>query len=225
MPHFDGHWSPDGKRIVFVYDILQGTDGKLQIDIDECRRHGPEEPAAAQGFFEESPRWSPDGKQIAWTSTRNKNQDIWIMDADGKNPKAPDQRPRHRQRPAWSPDGKQIAFTSARAGNLDIWVMNADGSGQKRLTDNPRMDYWPVWSPDGKQIAFTSNRDGNYEIYLMNADGTEPTQPQPAPRQRQLRRLVAGLTPRGVDLEPRWGVWDFRGGGGEVICLRTSSNY
>src|SRR4051794_30340414 len=32
QPHFDGHWSPDGKKIVFVYDILQGTDGKLQID-------------------------------------------------------------------------------------------------------------------------------------------------------------------------------------------------
>src|SRR5437667_12701662 len=32
-PHFDGHWSPDSKRIVFVYDILQGTDGKLQIDV------------------------------------------------------------------------------------------------------------------------------------------------------------------------------------------------
>src|SRR5438132_1103442 len=33
MPHFDGHWSPDGKRIVFVYDKLKGTDGELQIDI------------------------------------------------------------------------------------------------------------------------------------------------------------------------------------------------
>src|SRR4051812_31005990 len=31
-PHFDGHWSPDGKKVVFVLDILQGTDGKLQID-------------------------------------------------------------------------------------------------------------------------------------------------------------------------------------------------
>src|SRR2546423_14514100 len=31
-PHFDGHWSPDGKRVVYVFDRLQGTDGKLQIN-------------------------------------------------------------------------------------------------------------------------------------------------------------------------------------------------
>src|SRR5262249_1423151 len=33
QPHFDGHWSPDGKKIVFVYDVIRGTDGNLQIDV------------------------------------------------------------------------------------------------------------------------------------------------------------------------------------------------
>jgi TolB protein len=173
MPHFDGHWSPDGKRIVFVFDRLQGTDGKLQIDVIDAdgQNHKNLLPHKA---FDEAPRWSPDAKRIAWCSTRDKNQDIWTCDADGKDLKRLTSDPNADNAPAWSPDGKQIAFTSGRAGNLDIWVMNADGSNQRNLTASAKMDYWPAWSPDGKHIAFTSNRDGNYEIYVMDQGGSNP---------------------------------------------------
>src|SRR5947209_19172877 len=78
QPHFDGHWSPDAKQIVFVYDVLQGTDGKLQIDTVAADGTGQKNLLPHKLAFEESPRWSPDGKWIAWTSTRNKNQDIWL---------------------------------------------------------------------------------------------------------------------------------------------------
>ena len=97
VPQFDGAWSPDSKRILFVYDILQGTDGKLQLDTMNADGSGQKNLLPHKNFFEESPRYSPDGKKIAWTSTRNKNQDIWIMDADGTNPKAADNRSRDRQ--------------------------------------------------------------------------------------------------------------------------------
>jgi TolB protein len=170
-PTFDGAWSPDGQRLVFIYDVLQGTDGKLQIDTvspDGSDRKNLLPHAA----FDESPRWSPDGKTVAFTSTRGKNQDIWIMDAHGKNLKRLTSDTAIDNSPTWSPDSKRIAFASARSGNFEIWSMNADGSEQKKLTDHPRMDYWPVWSPDGKAIAFTSNRDGNYEIYMMHTDGS-----------------------------------------------------
>ncbi len=172
MPHFDGHFSPDGKQIAFVYDQLQGTDGKLQIDLVGSDGAGRKTLIPHKGAFEESPRWSPDGKHIAWVSTRKKNQDIWIVDHDGKNARPLTTDLAIDNNPTWSPDGKQIAFASARGGNFDIWVMTADGTSPRRLTNNPTMDYWPAWSPDGKRIAFTSNRDGNYEIYVMNADGT-----------------------------------------------------
>jgi TolB protein len=169
-PHFDGHWGPDSRRLVFVYDRLQGTDGKLQIDLinsDGSDRTN----LVPHKAFEESPRWSPDGKTIAWVSTREKNQDIFLISADGKNVRRLTNDPAPDNNPSWSPDGKQLAFCSARHGNFEIYVMNADGSDVRRLTHEPRMDYWPVWSPDGRQIAFTSNRDGNYEIYVMDADG------------------------------------------------------
>jgi TolB protein len=170
-PTFDGHFSPDSRKIVFVYDVLQGTDGKLHIHTMNADGTG-NKVLIPQKAFEESPRWSPDGKSIAFVSTRHGNPEIYVALADGMDIKRLTNEIAIDKDPAWSPDGKHIAFTSARHGNLEIYRMNADGSDLRRLTSHPAIDYWPVWSPDGKHIAFTSNRDGNYEIYLMNADGS-----------------------------------------------------
>jgi TolB protein len=170
-PHFDGHWSADGKKVVFVWDILQGTDGKLQINT--VNADGTDNKVLIpHKAFEESPRWSPDSKRIAWVSTRHGNQEIYTVDASGKDEKRLTNEIAFDNNPCWSPDGKRIAFASSRTGNFEIHVMDTEGGHVKRLTDNPALDYWPAWSPDGKRIAFTSNRDGNYEIYLMNADGS-----------------------------------------------------
>ena len=172
-PHFDGHWSPESTRVVFVLDILQGTDGKLQINT--VNADGTDSKVlVSHKAFEEAPRWSPDGKRIAWVSTRDGNQEIYTIGVDGKDMKRLTNEIALDNNPAWSPDGKQIAFASSRTGNFEIHVMNADGGNVRRLTNHPALDYWPAWSPDGKRIAFTSNRDGNYEIYVMNADGTAP---------------------------------------------------
>lgn len=171
-PHFDPSWSPDSQRIVFILDILQGTDGKLQIDVVNADGTGQKN-LLPHKAFDEAPRWSPDGKWIAFASTRDKNQDIWTMNVEGKDLKRLTSDTGPDNAPSWSPDSKRLAFTSGRSGNFDIWSMNTDGSEQKRLTSDPKMDYWPVWSSDGKKIAFTSNRDGNYEIFVMNADGSE----------------------------------------------------
>jgi TolB protein len=84
MPHFDGHWSADSKKIIFVYDRLQGTDGKLQIDV--MNADGSEHKnLIPQNAFEAAPRWSPDGKSLGWASTRYKNQQIFIAETVGKN--------------------------------------------------------------------------------------------------------------------------------------------
>ncbi|HEY7154613.1 MAG TPA: hypothetical protein VH575_11690 [Gemmataceae bacterium] len=172
-PHFDGHWSSDSKKIVYVHDVLQGTDGKLQINTVNADG-GDSKVLIPHKAFEESPRWSPDGKRLVWVSTRDGNQEIYTADGDGKNIKRLTNDLALDNNPSWSPDGKRIAFASARAGNFEIHVMDADGGNVRRLTSQRALDYWPVWSPDGKRIAFTSNRDGNYEIYIMNADGSAP---------------------------------------------------
>jgi Tol biopolymer transport system component len=128
------------------------------------------------------PAWSPDGKQIAFTSTRDgDDNDIFVMKANGDRVTQLTANDVHADvEPAWSPDGTRIAFSSSRDGDFEIYVMNADGTGVTQLTNNAGFsDGEPAWSPDGRQIAFQSDRGGHFpdfEIYVMNEDGTGVTQ-------------------------------------------------
>jgi TolB protein len=110
--------------------------------------------------------------KIAFSSMRDGNWELYVMDPDGSNQKNVTLNAAHEYSPVWSPDGTKLAFGSNRASGGDIYVVNSDGSGLKRLTTSPASGGHPTWSPDSKKIAFTSGRDGNSEIYVMNADGT-----------------------------------------------------
>jgi hypothetical protein len=135
-------------------------------------------------FSHTNPAWSPDGTQIAFSSARGGNRDIYVMNTDGSGVTRLTDHPEVDDSPDWSPDGEKIVFTSSRGGGwFDIYEMNPDGSGVNRLTNDPAFDLSPVWSPDGSRIAFASDRDapsvavvppvqGALEIYEMNADGS-----------------------------------------------------
>ena len=112
--------------------------------------------------------------KIAFTSDRDGNAEIYVMDTDGSNPVNLTNHAAPDVRPTWSPDGSKIAFESNRDGNIEIYVMDTDGSNQVRLTDSAGRDGAPSWSPDGTKIAFESDRDGNIEIYVMDTDGSNP---------------------------------------------------
>ena len=201
-PQYDAvpAWSPDGQKITFasfrdehriqVNGIILGdiyvmnADGTNPINLTQS----VERPESASS-------WSPDGKQIAFGSAKYFrwddlfHSDIWVMDADGGNPRNLTNHHASDLSPDWSPDGQQIAFSSDRnrdwefdvqEKNWEVFVMNTDGTNLINLTNHPTEDRNPAWSPDGRQIAFSSNRDRkdaddeNVEIYVMNADGTNP---------------------------------------------------
>ncbi|HPS86281.1 MAG TPA: DPP IV N-terminal domain-containing protein [Spirochaetota bacterium] len=119
--------------------------------------------------------WSPDCKKIAFSSNRDGNFKIYVINEDGTNlERLTDTLPGYNDyMPTWSPDGKNILFYSNISGNLEIYIMKADGTGTPtNLSNNSSADSLPSMSPDGSQIVFQTNRDGNMEIYIMNADGT-----------------------------------------------------
>ena len=68
---------------------------------------------------------------MLWVSTRDKNPELYTVDADGKDEKRLTSELAYDLHPAWSPDGKQIAFASGRSGRQKIHVMNADGSASE----------------------------------------------------------------------------------------------
>jgi dipeptidyl aminopeptidase/acylaminoacyl peptidase len=129
-----------------------------------------------------NPQWSPDGKQIAFLSTRWDKPQIYLIPVDGGEAHALTAiRQGIGGGPVWSPDGKQIAFTASpgeppdltkpyritryiyrfdAAGYLDnvvqdIYVIPANGGDLKRLTNDDCQNGIPVWSPNGQEILFT----------------------------------------------------------------------
>ena len=115
--------------------------------------------------------------EIAFSSSRDGNPEIYKMNADATNLVRLTRHPAIDTHPVWSPDGEKLVFTSNRrnGSTWEIYVMNADGKKLVQLTTNnqpvPAYDESPSWSPDGGKIVFASNREGNGEIYVMDANG------------------------------------------------------
>jgi Tol biopolymer transport system component len=129
----------------------------------------PPEPAPAEAAGQGPARL------LAWTSYRDNNPDVFVMDLQRGEPINLTRNPASDEQPAISPNRGQIAFVSDRDGNKEIYVVDLDGKNLRRLTNSPGDDTHPRWTPDGKKIVFCSERGGNKEIWIMDADGGYPT--------------------------------------------------
>lgn len=151
--------SRQGRQLVFSQELR---------DVNLWRVAGPKAPAAeereAKPFImspedDVSPSYSPDGSRIAFASTRSGNQEIWVADGNGRNPRRltsfsgpPVGSPK------WSRDGRWIAFDSRRDGAGDIYLVSPEGGAVRRVTDDPATDHIPQWGPDPGWVYFTSDR-------------------------------------------------------------------
>jgi TolB protein len=124
------------------------------------------------------PRWSPNGRSIAYTSYRRGAPNIFVSNIYEATMDEVTKGNFENWLPAWSPDGSRFCFASPREGKgyTNLYVVNRDGSGLRKLTEHPSINTSPTWSPSGTQIAFVSDRTGNPQIYVMSADGVGPAQ-------------------------------------------------
>ncbi len=123
-----------------------------------------------------SPRFSPDGRTVLFTSFASGMPQIMAVDVDTVTARVLTSDPHTMSfAPRSSPDGRWIAFSRETAGNTDIWIMEVGNpSFSKPLTRGPSIDTAPSWSPDGRRIVFESDRSGSSQLYVMGADGSDP---------------------------------------------------
>jgi TolB protein len=119
-----------------------------------------------------SPAWSPDSREIAITSYRDRNPDLVAVGPNGNGRRLLSQQPGLNSAPAWSPDGSRLALTLSKDGNPEIYTMSRQGTDLRRLTNHPAIDTSPTWSPTGRQLAFVSDRSGSPQVYIMDAEGS-----------------------------------------------------
>lgn len=193
--------SPDGQTVYFV----SRQSGTFEIYSMDINGNGLQRLTKGIGALY-APELSPDGQRIVFANYGN---GLWVMDADGENPRAISFR--DDIDPTWSPDGSMIAFASSRSGTRQLYVMNAKGKNVSQVTDLNNMGGRSTWSPDGTKLAFYRGVSGDHDIYIINIDGTG------------LERLTNG----GDNLGPSWsqdGEWiaftSFRDGNNEIYIVR-----
>ncbi len=198
-------WSPDGSRIAYSAE----RDGNIEIYLLDVAAAIQGNEAAEQLTSTESPvrnlvtSWAHDGSRLAFSSDRDSNTEIYIMQPDGSDIVRLTNNPSFDGEPAWSPDGERLAFSSDRDGNFEIYVLNVaaamqntDDSNATRLTDQPGDDVGPVWMPASTRAIFSQmpeqvNPQARYVIYLHG-------------------RIVEEQGPDNPT-DPRFGVYDYSG--------------
>jgi TolB protein len=116
-----------------------------------------------------SPRFTPDGKQLCYTSYHSGNQNLYITDlSQNKVTRVLSKRKGMNLAPAWSPDGRYMILTLSMNGNPDLYLCDANARIIEQLTDRAGINVSATWSPDGRQIVFVSDRSGKPHLYLMN---------------------------------------------------------
>jgi Tol biopolymer transport system component len=122
--------------------------------------------------------------KIVFQSGRDGNGEIYIMDADGRNPINLTQHPGPDYDPDILPDGKEIVFITERNERIELYTIQTDGTNLRFILDSGGLDASlrePAWSPDGTQIAFSrwplfdEDQSGGWDIYLFTLGRSEWT--------------------------------------------------
>ena len=157
-------------RIAYVRNTMDFNIWKFDLKTPDGDSSGPGVPLIASTRSEMSPSFSPDGKRVAFASTRSGHWEIWSCTADGRDCRQLSSLgPAYSRNPAWSPDGRWIAFDSRPTSEAQLFLIPAEGGIARQLTSGPHSHLEPSWSGDGKWLYFTSNRSGRYEIYRSPA--------------------------------------------------------
>jgi TolB protein len=117
------------------------------------------------------PRWSPDGRQVVYTSYRTSFPDIYVIDFVSRRVSLLASFKGTNSGGRFSPDGSRLAMVLSGEGNPEVYVGNAQGRSLKRMTTNQSVEASPTFSPDGSRLLFVSDAAGGPQLYTMPSTG------------------------------------------------------
>ena len=163
-------WSPDGKKIVFRWNV------NGQVDIYSMDSDGTNIAQLTNDIaVDDHPAWSPGGSKIAFVSNRDGDDEIFLMNVDGTSQEQITVNTIRDTGPDWSADGTLLVYQSdISGGSPGILVMNVDGTGAKVVSPTTLSSAeCPSWSPDGTLIVFHGRAGGGFaHLYSVNpSDG------------------------------------------------------
>ena len=178
MPTLARGPSQSSSRMVYVRRLIDDNIWRLTTTAVGVPPASPPTAAIRSTKQDIHPQLSPDGKRLAFTSTRSGFWEIWVSDLDGAHAvQLTDMRaPTGTGVPHWSPDGSVIAFASDADGQFDIFVVPVAGGKPRNLTAHPAFDHVPAFSRDGTSLYFSSSRSGQFQIWRMPVGGGDPVQ-------------------------------------------------
>jgi TolB protein len=151
-----------------------------------------------------SPRISPDGSRLAFSSIAKSGWEILMYSMELNRLLTFPKVGGMNLSPAWSPDGTKLAFSSSRSGDPEIYTVDQSGTNLKRITSAKGPDVSPVWNrKTGSQIAWVSGRTGLPQVYTMESDGTN----------------VQRVTDQGYAVSPSWSP------NGQFLALAWTRHY
>ena len=175
-----GRWPTTARRsprLAFSRESGGGEDiWRLQIP---SRGKAPEPPAAliSSTRSDFAPRYSPDGKRIAFESARGGNLEVWTCNSAGEEcMQLTTIGGEYTGLPTWSPDGKELALYSRVNDRSQIFAIGADGTGLRQVTSGDANHFFPGWSKDGRWIYFSSNSGGSTQLWKIPREGGTPVQ-------------------------------------------------
>jgi len=149
--------SSDNRELVFESDLAQ--DAGWTMEIWKSRSDGSD-PLQLTSFHGHAgtPRWSPDGKWIAFDYRPGLRSHIYVMDSEGRNPHMVTSGPFEQQVPSWSRDGKSIYFTASNTGDWQVWRRELGSGEERQITQHG--GYVAFESYDGRTLYYTKYEGG-----------------------------------------------------------------
>ncbi len=174
---YDPTIAPDRSSVVFTSNV-EGSFDLWRLSLKDNRPAGEPVRLTEQAGSCSVPKFSPDGRWIAFQRVTGGQRDVWTMPSEGGMAANFTTHPAVDFNPVWSPDGSRLAFVSDRAGVFQLWVARVQdgrpvGEPHPLPTAGGSLSS-PSWSQDGDWIAYIAPAGTQNEVWAVAAGGSHP---------------------------------------------------